>query len=155
MDDQDCYFEVRSHLPTWSGLEVFPGSCSSFELRRPAGEGDRFAVSSSESAILCRFSVGTETEEVLRRLRAAGAYLSMDRRLFLSPLGVRLRLRLRERSRRGLALIVRVRPRLRLLLLLRLGLRRRRSRDRSLLRLKRRSSRDLRRLPTSVRASLL
>ncbi|GAD99472.1 hypothetical protein PVAR5_8187 [Paecilomyces variotii No. 5] len=149
MDNQNRCFEVRSHLPTSSGLEVFSGPFSSFELRRSAGEGDRFAISSSESAILCRFSVGTDTEEVLRRLRAAGAYLSMDRRLFLSVSLLGVRLRLRERSRRGLALTVRVRPRLRLLLLLRLGLRRLRSRDRSLLRLKRRASGDLRRFPTS------
>lgn len=45
---------------------------------------DLFASSSEESAVLCRFSTGEETEEVLRRLLAAGAYLSMDRRLFLS-----------------------------------------------------------------------
>lgn len=46
--------------------------------------GGLFASSSEESAVLRRFSTGEETEEVLRRLLAAGAYLCMERRLFLS-----------------------------------------------------------------------
>lgn len=66
--------------------------------------------------------MGTDIEEELRRLRAAGAYLSIERRLFLSLLGLWLRLRLYELRRFGLALTVRVRPRLRLRLRLdRLG----------------------------------
>jgi len=159
-------FHPRFHLPTSSGFTVFSCSgaflSSSFESRRSGsasagGGGDRIVVSSSTSAILCRFSVGTDTEDVLRRLRPIGAYLSMERRLFLSL--VRLGLRLCERSRLGLTLRVRVRPllrSLRLLLLLLLGLRRLRSSDRSLLRLKRRSSsRVSRPLPTSARVSLL
>ena len=40
--------------------------------------------SAEESAILRRLSAGGETEEVLRLLLAAGAYLSMERCLFLS-----------------------------------------------------------------------
>src|SRR6266536_51300 len=56
--------------------------------------GDCFVVASisEESALLRRFSMGEETEDVFRRLRPAGAYLSNDRRLFLSPLGPGLRL---------------------------------------------------------------
>ena len=55
--------------------------------------GDRLASSSSEiSALLSRFSIGEETEEVLRLL-LAGAYLWSERRRFRSlspPLLLRL-----------------------------------------------------------------
>ncbi len=65
--------------------------------------GDRLASSSSESsALLSLLSLGEETEEVFRLL-LAGAYLSMERRRFLSP-PLRLLLRLLDglrRRRRG------------------------------------------------------
>ena len=78
--------------------------------------GGLFVSSSEESAVLCRFSTGEETEEVLRRLLAAGAYLWIERRLFRSrclgkletlsgafagALLIECRLRLRLRLRRG------------------------------------------------------
>lgn len=92
--------------------------------------------------------MGTDTEDVLRRLRApAGAYLSRERRRFRSLLGLRLGLRLAE----CLAL---------LLLTLRLRLvageyRRLRPSSRSLLRLKRRSSRGSGAFALSAVASFL
>ena len=126
---------------TSSGLVAL--SCAS--LGRSPDVGDFDVVSSSESAIFCRFLMGGDTEESSRRLRAAGAYLSIDRCFFLSFLEPRLGLRERCRSALGL----RVRPRPRLLLR---GYRRL---FRSLLRLRRRSSRDLRALPISARVSFL
>lgn len=110
------------------------------------GAGACLVGSSSSSVNLCRFSVGTDTEDVFRRLRAAGVYLWRERRLFRSSLGVRLRLRL--------LLALRVRPRLRLRLLL-TECRRLRPSSRSLLRLKRRSSRGLRAFPISADVSFL
>ena len=85
-----------------------------------AGKGltDLCLLSSSvgDSAVLRRFPAGDETEEVLRLLLAAGAYLCIERCLFLSlcrtEVGLRLRgagvgdsrslLRLRLRLRMGL-----------------------------------------------------
>ena len=63
---------------------------SSSKAFRPCAGGVRFVVASisEESALLRRVSTGEETEEVFRRLRAAGAHLSKDRRLFLSLLGL-------------------------------------------------------------------
>lgn len=88
--------------------------------------------------------MGTDTEDELRRLRAAvGANLSSDRRRLRSFLGLPLRLRLRLRLAECLALLP-LALRLRLRLRLRLLAGERRRRWRSLLRLKRRSSRGLR-----------
>lgn len=99
--------------------------------------------------------MGTDTDDEFRRLRAAGVYLWRERRLLRSwsrsLLG--LRLRLRDSDRLGLLLGVRVRPRLRLRLLL-VECRRLRPASRSLLRLKRRLSRE-RAFPISAVVSLL
>lgn len=139
---------LRNHSPT----SVASFISWSLELGFSACGGDRLAASSSSSAILFRLSLGTDTEDVLRRLRATGAYLSMDRRRFLSlmRLWLRLRLRLRESW-----LALRERPRLRLRLTLWDEYRRLRVSLRSLLRLKRRSSRDLRAFAISAVDSFL
>lgn len=84
--------------------------------------------------------MGTDTEDEFRRLRAAGVYLWRERRLFRSLLGLRLRLLL------GLRVRLRLLPD---------EYRRPRPLSRSLLRLNRRSSRDVRAFATSAIDSLL
>ena len=144
-----CLGEVYSPTSSASFISLSAGSVG-------GGGGACLVGSSSSSVNLCRFSVGTDTEDVFRRLRAAGVYLWRERRLFRSSLGVRLRLRppLRLRLRLPLALCVPSRPRLRLRLLL-TECRRLRPSSRSLLRLKRRSSRGLRAFPISADVSFL
>lgn len=84
---------IQESLPTSSSLLSLAGVLLKL---LPMGLGGCLLVSSAEeSAVLCRFPTGEETEELLRRLLAAGAYRCIDRCLFLSRclpgLGLRLR----------------------------------------------------------------
>lgn len=81
-------------LPT-SSLWSAEG-CAAFGLAILVGAGAGVFLSSpEESAGLRRFSAGEDTEEVLRLLLPAGAYLGIERCLFLSLRLSGLRLLLR------------------------------------------------------------
>lgn len=138
---------MRFHSPTSSASFI----SLSAELERFVGGGS--GGPSSSSVNLWRFSVGTDTDDEFRRLRAAGVYLCRERRLLRSWSRSFLGLRLRDSDRLGLLLGVRVRPRLRLRLLM-VEYRRLRPASRSLLRLKRRLSRE-RAFPISAVVSFL
>lgn len=73
---------IQESLPTSSFLLSLAGVL--FKPLPMDLEGCLLVSSAEESAVLSRFSIGEETEEVLRRLLAAGAYRCIDRCLFLS-----------------------------------------------------------------------
>lgn len=82
--DSELLLQTRcGSLPTsWLLAGEFGAS---FGLALLVGSGAcLFTSSPEESAILRRLSVGEDTDEVLRLLLAAGAYLCMERCLFLS-----------------------------------------------------------------------
>jgi len=95
------YILLYESLPTSSFPFVLGRMVCDFSellLSRYRDDGCLLSSSAEESAVLRRLSTGEETDEVFRLLLPAGAYLSIDRCLFLSLrlLGLLLRLGLRR-----------------------------------------------------------